>query len=61
MDFMRRHFEVEAHLKTNVNRKQDYTDIKQEYGPARDKPIGKNIFQNMNISANLQTISRVWN
>ena len=59
MDFMCRHLEIEANLKADVNRKKNYTKVKQEYSPAWNEPIGKNVFQGNDISTNLQTISGV--
>ena len=59
MDFMCRHLEIKANLKADVNRKKNYAKVEQEYSPAWNEPIGKNVFQDKDISTNLQTISRV--
>ena len=59
MNFMGRHLEIEANLEADVNRKKNYTKVEQEYSPAWNEPIGKNVFQDNDISTNLQTISGV--
>ena len=59
MNSMRRYTEIKANLKADVNRKKNYTKIKQEYSPAWNEPVSKYVFQDNDILTNLQTISRV--